>query len=413
MKTKSFLFIILSIFYSLHSYCQDFNRIATFTNTYSNGFVNIWLSPEINSKLSQNFHDLRIYDSQNKEIPYILQSEKVLNHSVFFKEYKIIEKKHVSAQNYTRIVIHNPEKKMIDNISVIIKNAEVKKWLKLNGSDDNKTYYVLNDNYIYNSNPNPDGTSEIKVLHFPSTDYEYLELLVSDYFDKPINILTVGYYDYKTENGLYSELEIKSFEQLEDTDKQETTINFSFSESQYIDKFEFVFDGPTYYLRNAELFYETQVLTKKQKVIKQWQLIENFEINSYSKATIFSENLKAEKIKLVIKNNDNEALNIKSIKARQLTKYLTAELKKDEKYTIKFSNNEAKKPNYDLKFFADSIDKNLPLIKIDTIQAISQTETTKKESIFTSIYVWIALSFVVFGLGFMSFKMMKDIKKES
>ncbi len=411
MKNKFFFFIILNVLWSFSAYSQGFSKVARFTNSNGSGFANIWLSPEINSKLSYDFHDLRIYNSKNKEIPYILQSEKIQNHTVFFREYKIIEKKHYAAENYTRIIIHNSEKKVIDNISVIIKNAEVKKWLKLNGSDDNKTYYVLNDNYIYNSEPNVDGTSEIKVLHFPTTDYEYLELLVSDYFDKPINVLTVGYYDYQIENGLYSEIKIANYEQSENNEKQESTINFAFAESQYIDKIEFQFEGPTYYLRNAELFYEVQVLNKKQKAIKEWQLLESFEINSYSNATILTDNLKAEKFKLVIKNNDNEVLKIKSIKARQLTKYITAELEKDEEYTIKFSNSEAKKPNYDLKFFTDSIDKNLPLIKVNSIQEISQAQIPTSKSIFTSTYVWVILSFVVLGLGFMSFKMMKDMKK--
>lgn len=412
MINKSLLLSIL-ILLSQNIFSQEFGWQADFTNTNQTGFVNIWLSPKINSTLKSDFSDLRIYDSKGTEIPYILQEEKFRNRKTFFKEYKIIEKKHVAGKGYTRIVIHNPEKKIIDNISVIIKNADVKKWLKLNGSDDNKTYYVLNDNYIYSSSPNNDGTSEIKVLQFPNTDYQYLELLVSDYFDKPINVLKVGYYDTQIENGLYSDLKISSVKQNDNKQKKESEILFGFETPQYIDKLNFYTEGSTYYLRKAELYKQSEQWNKKKKENEDyWELVRNFEINSFSNASLHFQRMKAEKLKLVIKNHDNQPLKIKEIKARQLTKFLVTELKKDQTYSIKFGNPELRKPNYDLQYFADSIDKNLPLIKVDKIRKLKKEEVKKNKSFFDSVYIWVALGIVVLGLGFMSIKMMKETAKK-
>ncbi len=410
-KTKKG-FVLLFLFLPLLAYNQEFNYKTEVVNTHRSGFVNIWLSPEINSKLTSNFSDLRIYNSENKEIPYILQQEELKNYSIFFKEYKILEKKHFPSKSYTRIVIHNKDKKIIDNISIFIKNAEVKKWLKLNGSDDNKTYYVLNDNYIYNSSPATDGTSEIKVLHFPQTDYEYLELLISDYFDKPINILKIGYYDSKVENGLYSDLPINNFKQTENKEKKQSIIEIELDDNQYIDKAEFIFNGTTYYLRNASLYIEEKILNKKKKTTDyQWNLIEDFEINSFSRSNLLFTNLYTKKLKLIIENKDNESLILKTVKLKQLTKYLTAELKENEQYTIKFGDSEVLKPQYDLAFFTDSIDKQLPLLKTKEITKMTKEISLKPQSVFNSYYVWIGLGLVAVALAFMSFKMMKDIKK--
>jgi len=165
-------------------------------------------------------------------------------------------------------------------------------------------------------------------------------------------------------------------------------------------------------LRNARLYIEEQVFNKKKKNIDyQWNIIEDFEINSFSLSNLFFTNLYTGKLKLVIENKDNEPLILKTVKLKQLTKYLTAELKENEQYTIKFGNNEVLKPQYDLAFFTDSIDKQLPLLKAKEITKMTKEISLKPQSVFNSYYIWIGLGLVAVALAFMSFKMMKDIKK--
>jgi len=233
-----FLFILLIPVLTARS--QEFKWESKTDLVLSNGFTEVLLSPEITGNLRADLGDIRLYDSTGSEIPYIQYSEKPVLYKQLFKEYAVLQKVH--HYDYTRLVIHNPSKSTITNISLVIKNADVRKWLTLNGSDDQKVWYALKEHYYFQSFYNDDKTSEIRVLNFPKSNYEYYELLVYDYFDYPINILKVGYYDTSVETGKYSVVKAPSFSQI-DTLKQ-SVIQIHYTNQQYIDKLQFEIEGP-------------------------------------------------------------------------------------------------------------------------------------------------------------------------
>ena len=113
MKKAIISLLIISTFVS---YGQTFNYQADISKHKTDGFCKILLSQEVTSKLKNNFTDIRIYNSENIEIPYILRTENSINEKEFFEEYKIIEKKHFKRKGYTRIIIHNPKKNKIKNL---------------------------------------------------------------------------------------------------------------------------------------------------------------------------------------------------------------------------------------------------------------------------------------------------------
>ena len=401
--------ISLSIFiiYSFVVFGQDYNYKASVSNINKDGFCKIQLSPEITSKLNSDFTDIRIYDTANVEIPYIFQEENPVNEIELFTEYKIIEKTYFKEKSYTRIVIQNPSKTKINNIVLRIKNADVRKQLKLNASYDNKNWYVLKDNYYYNSINNKKSTSEIRVLNFPLSDYEYYELLIGDFFDKPINIVQAGYYDLIKENGKYSEIEDISFLSF-DTLKQ-TQISIPIN-NNYIDKMSFVINNPKYYNREASIYVHKSMSKGKRKKIYEKQ-IANFNLISNSSNSFSINNLQADTIFVRIKNNDNQALSIDKIRLYQLNKYLTSELNSNNLYHISFSDKNAKKPIYDLKYFSNKIPKNLKVIEVNHIQKISKTEKKNNNINFSNYWLWIIIVGLAGLLAYMSYSMIKD-KKE-
>jgi len=405
---KNILTIILSLI-SITLFAQNFSYKADVEKVEKNGFNKILLSPEITSKLNSNFYDIRIYDTSKVEIPYLLYKEDIIKEQNLFVEYKIIEKKHNRRYGYTRIVIHNPKKNNINNIVLRIKNADVRKRLKLNASNDNRNWYVLKDNYYYNSINSYENTSEIRVLNFPLSDYEYYELLIGDYYDKPINVLQAGFYNLIEENGKYSQLNNISYNVV-DTLK-ETIIAIPIN-GNYIDKITFDIDTPKYYHRSAQLYiYNSKIYKKKKKAVK--ENIAHFNLVSNSGNVINLDNLQADTIYIKIKNNDDVPLKIKNIELHQLSKFLTAELSSENSYVIKFSDKKAKIANYDLKYFTNIIPKNLDVIKTNNIEKCVKAKKESKEDNLNvnNYWLWIIIIFVALLLGYMSYSMIKDKNK--
>ncbi len=398
---------LLFVFTGIHGFSQDFNWQSKTGPAEKKGFHEILLSPDITGKLRDDLGDIRIFDSAGSEVPYIQYSEKPVLYKQMFKEYTILKKEH--RYDYTRLVIHNPEKSEITNFSLVIKNADVRKWLTLNASDDQKQWYALKEHYYFQSFYNNDSTSEIRVLNFPKSNYEYYELLVCDYFDKPINILKAGYYDLSVEAGKYSAIETPHIFQA-DTLKQ-SIVKITFNSLQYIDKLQFEIEGPEFYFRNASLSLGRMVNVKGVSKIT-YEQIKPFNISSNSNNSELLTSFPATELYLVIDNFDDHPLKIKSVKAFQLNHYLTANLKQGEVYTLKFGNEKLSPPVYDLKFFADSIPDNLPrlltgqIFKIDKIQP-----GNNKPFYFDPVFIWIAIGIVALLLGIVSVKMMKEMKK--
>ncbi len=399
--------IILSIFIisSFISFGQDYKYKANISDIKENGFVKVLLPCELTSKLNANFTDIRIFDSTNIEIPYIIDIEKPISEKEFFKEYEIIEKKHFKRRSYTRIVIHNPTKTKINNIVLRIKNADVRKQLKLNASNDNKNWYVLKDNYYYNSINSYNETSEIRILNFPLSDYEYYELLIDDFYDKPINITQAGFYDLVKENGKYSEITNTSF--TISNIKKETIIKIPVN-NNFINKISFKISNPRYYKRDAEIYVRKTINKRKHKKVYDSN-IASFNIISNSNNSFIISNLQADTLFVKINNNDNQALQIDDIKLYQLNKYLISELSSENTYMLKFSDRKAKKAIYDLQFFSDKIPENLKVLEVSNIKQISETKANKSNNInFSNYWLWISVIVIAGLLGYMSYSMIRD-----
>jgi len=195
------LIVIGCIAFSTSVFSQDFNWKSKIDDVKKSGFHNILLSPSVNGKLNYEFSDIRIYDNENNEIPYLLRTEVPVVYKQLFKEYQIVSKK--SLKGSTQVIIKNQLKSKVNNVNIVIKNSDVQKKVKLFGSDDQKKWFVIKDDYLFYSICSDVETSEIQLMDFPLSDYAYFKIELDDTKSAPINILKIGYYDDYSEMGKY------------------------------------------------------------------------------------------------------------------------------------------------------------------------------------------------------------------
>jgi len=402
------IYIIIFVLISNIVVSQNFNYESKLTQSTENSFYKIVLNPNLVSKLKSDCSDLRIYESENIEVPYILKVEVPFSNNVLFKEYEIISKTYDEHKGITRIVVKNSKKLKINNFCITLKNAEVYKYLTLNGSDNNKDWYIIKNDYYFTSIRNSDETSEVRILDFPLSDYEYFEISIYDCFNAPLNVLNVGYYDLETEKGQYLNTENPVISQKDSSEVKESYIKLHFSENQYIDKINIKISSKNYFYRNARL-YKVGLSAKNTETL---DLIKNIDLCSCSYNTFYLNNESANDFLLIIQNNDNQPIKIDSIHCYQLIHSLLTPLEKDKSYVLKFGDKSLKMPVYDLKYFQDSITKNIPVI---TSGDITKFEKAEKEVIFymKPVFLWITIGIVMIILGFMSFKMLREMKNRN
>jgi hypothetical protein len=113
---------------------------------------------------------------------------------------------------------------------------------------------------------------------------------------------------------------------------------------------------------------------------------------------------------LEIENSDNQPLILKSIKAFQLNKYLIARLDSGMQYAVKSGNSALRSPDYDLKYFSDSISVLAGTIT-PNMMVIEQLEDAVSKNFITKTVLWTVIVLVIGLLAFLSIRMMSEMRK--
>lgn len=392
---------------------QEFHAVATLPTVPADGFYRVQLSPAVTPYLNSTFSNARIYDPRSREVPYVFQEEQPLYSHQQFREYTIVEKTQQPAC-CTSLVLSNPGRRPINNISLQIRNAEVSKEAILSGSDDRTNWFVIRDRFMLTAADNANGTAEVKAVNFPLSDYAYYRLQIADSTSGPLNILRAGYYDVLTYTGAYAEVPVQQMLVTDTTAKQQTYIRLVFDTLHVVDKIALTMTNAPYFLRQATVYARQTRMTKKGAVAY-YTPVTNLEVSSKQASEVHVEAVKTSELMIAVNNGNNPPLAVAMAKASQLNRYLIAWLKKGEEYTVKFGPDDLAMPGYDLAYFRDSIPDNPGIMAVGTITAIQKpTVEESTPAIFTNRnIVWVAIVAIIGVLGFMSLRLARDAKKES
>lgn len=392
-------------------FSQTFRGEASLPKVEADGFYRIFISPELSTHLNSGFTNIRIYDQQNHETPYLFQQEDPVKYSQVFREYEIVEKKQ-QKNCCTLLVLHNSKETPINNISLSIKNAEVTKTATLLGSDDKENWFALKERFTLSSLNNTRQTSEIKIVDFPLSNYSYYLIQLEDSTSAPLNILNAGYYEVNSEDGTYTRVTSFKTTKSDDLKTKQSFVRVIFDTTQVVDKLSIGMSGAPYFLRRASLSIKKERLNKKNEKEFYFEWLSYFELSSKQASVIELPGIQVNEFLITIENDDNPGLEVANVSTYQLNRYVTAWLKKEQAYTIKLGEKEQQAPVYDIGFFKDSIPAHPQVLSVGPV-SIFEKKSEGSTTYFTNrSIIWIAIVVVIIVLGFMTMKMVNETSKK-
>jgi hypothetical protein len=404
---KKLISITFSLLLTGSLFSQGYQWQSEVENIVVTDFYKIDLEPSIVAKLNTQFSDIRIKGNKGKNVPYFIEKEPFSVTKRVFKEYEIVEKL-LWKNGATVLVVENSEKDTINNIQLQIKNFDVRKHIELAGSDDYDNWYTIKENYLFRSADGMKTTSAIKSLNFPYTDYKYYRIIIYDCFSMPINVMKIGYYDTYKEKGKFKKITQPILARFDSAETKQTYIKVAFKERPYFDKLVIKVDKPAYYFRNAKICFKHT--DKKGRVY--YETHDYLNLNSNSDLTVYFSDFKHKEFYIVIENEDNPPLENVEIEAYQLNRYLIAHLESGNNYKLVFENKDINGvPNYDIDHFKHIIRDDISLLSTTSITQI-QYEEKKKKIITSTLWMWLAIGIVALLLGYMSYKMIKEMEKK-
>lgn len=398
-----FSFLIIGIS-SAQNYQGKLNKVS------ENSLHQILLTPEILSASQNNVDFVRIFDSKNNEVPYVIYNGKSSNSS--FRNFTIISK--TAATNVaTSIIISNENGLNLDNLTLKIANTDVDKKYNISGSNDQKVWFGLVSNKIINDLNEAGKTSVERNFSFPLNNYKFLKF---DFIDKnslPINVLEAGLEENHSVNQ--SKTELQNFNQKIETDKKlkQTRLTITFQNPQVIDGIGFEISSPSYYLRDARILINKTRIYKKSTENYE-ENISSFQLNSKSKNRFEFQNFLAKEFIVEIDNQDNPVLEIKKINIFQLPVTILSDLKSNENYTLKIDSTWSA-PQYDLANSGIDFNQNYPVATISNLEKLDVAESKVEAKTFwqTPLFMWVCIVLAVVIIGYFALGLIKDMNKEN
>ena len=282
----------------------------------------------------------------------------------------------------------------------------------MSGSNDQKSWYVISNDFVLHSMYNDEGTTFKKRLAFPLSDYAYFRLEIMDNAKNPINILKIGYEESKNSRGLMSRFNFRIDSQMDSADR--SYIKLSLPEKMYFEKLHFQLTGADFYSRQASVYVNESIEnSKNEKVImKKW--IRSFTLNSNSDNMFDIGQMRLDKLIVEIDNKDNQPLILTKVSGTYLKKYLILNLKAQTSYKLKFGNTDLRSPSYDIGYFKKQIPNKTQTAQVLNVRRLDrEAKEAPEKSLFENVYlIWFVIGIVGLLLGWMSIKMIRELGRK-
>ena len=406
MKLNNFLILLFltNLSFAQHKTTAKIEMVA------NDGLHKMVLSPAIRSFSKEDLSDFRIFDTKGNEVPYfIIQNEKE-TFSNTFEEYSILSKT-VMPKKSSSIVIRNPSITNINRISLSIANSAVVKTYSISGSDDQKEWFGVSNSQELEDLKSTDKTSVIKTISFPLCSYRFLKIDFDDKKTLPINILKAGNFNSQVQSNLLQQIIPKSSSITQLSNEKKTQIHLVFEGPQVINQIVFDITKPVLYKRNASI-YKNVTRKIKHKTETYPENSTNFELSSDTKNIFNISQIFGKEIFITIENQDNQPLTITAIKCNQIPVSIIADLKANEKYTIKTGNPNLNAPQYDLSYFKNNISTTLPETTIYGIERTISIQNRIQEKSFwqQSWFMWLCIALGGITILYFTASLVKEMK---
>ncbi len=375
-----------------------FKYQAVLDKVDSTGFYKINLGPALVGKSNDDLSDIRLADAKGNFVPYVTEGSLPGVEKLQFINFKSVAA-NSPTDTGTSFVVENTTKKPVSTLWVKLQNTAVSRTVNLSGSDDLKNWYAIEENVpLQQAVANSDGTY-FQSLSFPASGYRYLKLLVNDKHKTPVKFLQAGNYFTQASHTFYWPVTSVSVSRKETHNT--TTITLSLNGRYELDFLHLAVSAPKYFKRNVNVF-------TFDKSGRHWVI--NADLTSAKNGDIFL-SASTNKLELQIDNGDNAPLTIDSIKVFQVNHYIVSYLEKGQQYKILTGDTSAKAPEYDLKFFTDSI-RNVKELNAGAVMknAAYTVPVTKKQSDRTYL-IWGAVIVALLALSLLTWKMVTELGK--
>jgi hypothetical protein len=369
-------------------------------------YYKIKLADKVISGMENFPNDVRIFDEQNNEIPYLFLSNEYRLSPEALKYNKFKNSSIKKNNNQLVIRIENLDNKLFSLFYIMYKNSQNRQNILLyGGNEKNKMKIILiNDRSFIHNNKG----SAIEFIYFQPCRYKYFEIHIKKYGKKYSNVSKAGYINRSVPDKSFTRLLSPKINQTFRKEQKVSQIKIAYNDPQRVDLLKIYVGSSDFYYRDAHIQIKDSSFYKKKKNYY-YRTVSSFKLNSDCTPIVYLNNFREQSFYLEIEDKDNLPLKIDSIECFQKKYYLIAKLQKNKSYFLRCGNPNLAKAQYDLEYFTDKIPKHLNTVKISNAKPVNR-DSKKQNKGFKpgKKVVWLVIIFVSAVLLYVTVKMMQN-----
>ena len=410
MKKKLFSCLGFYLLFSFASFAQKegYQYTANIEPIKETGFYNIILTPEIKAHLKTDYSDLRIINNAGKWVPHLLRWPNLerTEESVLW-DLSITKKE---SNNVFTEIVAKTTLTTVSNLRIKLKNTDAERFGTLTGSDDNITWFIINDSIQIKPAKSGEKNISTFIIAFPPNNYQFYKIYIHNKGRAPYNILAISTSsEARTEDadtGLPQSFENPASISLQKDSGRFSYISVIQPSPFHVDKIGLKVSGAKYFYRKVDLYIP---VSKDHSISNPGRFQQSFSIanNSTLQFTIPLSNSKT--FYLIIHNEDNIPVKVDGVKTYSNLTVATAYFEKANKYSLIFGNASAGFPNYDLPQLPLNLHHTIPALGIDQITTVKHSNTNNSRGINKKWVVWLAIIAAALTLVFFTYKLISEI----
>jgi len=409
MKTSAkvlFLLIFLNPLFSLgqfrhYSYQREVFGVAA-------QWHKLTLTDDIFDKVEPEFNDLRIIgisaSGDTTEVPYILKLDagRTVDKDV---EFSILNKSHSGKDAFVTLAL--PIALRINQMTLDI-DADNFDWrIDLEGSQDQKQWFVIADNYRILSIKNAQTDYRFTQLDFPASEYVYYRIRFKG-VDAPA-FKNARLKLIEVENGRLVGRAEKASKTHEEKETEKTVIDLELEHKVPVSEINISVDDAFDYYRPISIEYLRDSFETEKGWRYSYQSLYSGTLSSFEKPSFSFPVILAKNFRITIRNADNKPLHFTEVKAAGYNYDLFVRFTEKGTFFLIYGNVAAYSPDYDIRHFQENIPENIVSVSLGEEQKIESTLVPGSEPLFMNKYwLWLIIGAVGAVLVFFTIKMMKS-----
>jgi hypothetical protein len=366
----------------------------------SGGVYRIELSPDLIAKSNDSLSDIRLTDSDGKNIACVLSNKLKLQNTNNFIVFPGVAQS-IAADTGVYYIAENKNTLDISQLWLKLKKTAVNRTVSLSGSDDLKNWFAIEEDIPLQQAGGGSGADYLQSLVFPTSNYRYFKIQVDGKNKTPVKILQAGIYTTSLNKPVYIQLPPLKFKLGEEGKR--TRIFIHSSQPYLVNKLHFDISDPKYYNRRIVIY----AITGKDADDK---LMDTVISSGGTQDVIIT--TKEKQIGVDIYNGDDSPLTIKGITQFQTKLYAVCYLDGGHDYKIYTGDPQAKPADYDLSFLNNRAYNQLPGITHMALHKnpayVILPHPEKNDD--NSMWLWTALIVGLLVLSLLTLKMVREIK---